>query len=210
MKAAEHRVAGGSDFLWECFGTNARWIEFADINDQEFADAVYDTVNNRVYQINVHVPGTDDNRCVTWIDPEFEHAYVEESRRRKINPYQAWDNVMYSTVPGSEESMILDLLNDGAMRMYDHFPAAKYVEEVSGDRTVLSEHVGVDVLDDDGVSLPDPSKSYVAQFTVRYTMVVEAEDMSTAAAKARKTIDSFTDYAPVSVVEVVNENIGSA
>lgn len=214
MKAAQHRVCGGSEFLWKCFGPNARWMEFSDHEDREFADAVYDTQTNQVYQINVYVPGVDD-RCVTWVDPEFEHTYVTESRERGLNPYQAWDNVMYSTIPGSEENMVLDLIHDASDGTYNHFPSAKYTakytDEQTGDRAVVSEHVGADDILDDIFVLPDTSKSYVAQFTVLYTVVVEADSLAMAATKARDEVEALATNAPAfAAVEVIKENIGTA
>lgn len=219
LKAANHRVAGGSEYGWGCFGPDARWMEFSDRNEQEFADCVYDIKTNRVYQINVHVPGNSDDRCVTWIDPEFDHAYAEESKRRKISPYQAWDNVMYTTIPGSEENMILDLLNDAAAGVYDNFPAAKYVENTTGDRTVFTEHVGDDVdddvdvsfhkLDDVQVKAPVRKKQFVARFTVEYTITVDAEDLIDAydqSLAAVQTIDP-NNSVWVNLVEVTKESI---
>lgn len=211
MKAAEHRVAGGSEFMWACFGHNARWMEFADQNDREFADCVYDTNTNHVYQINVYIPGTDD-RCATWIDPEFEHAYVEEARQRGINPFQAWDNVMYSTIPGSEENMILDLLNDAASTIYDHFPPAKYVEKSAGDRSVFSEHVGPDVdvdhVEPEYATPPVCDKKFVARFTVEYKVTVNGEDLLSAYDQALFAIQSlYTDEAHIERTAITKESI---
>lgn len=210
MKAAEHRVAGGSEYGWKCFGPNARWMEFADNEDREFADAVYDTVNNRVYQINVHIPGSD-NRCVTWIDPEFEHAYVDEARRRKVDPFQAWDNVMYNTVPGSEEDAILNFLNDAAFCIYDHFPVARYVEHSTGDRSVVSEHIEADVslpaLEEQNV-VPGPEKRYIAKFTVEYTVTVKEADLLSAYDQALFAVQSlYTDEAHVERTNITKESI---
>lgn len=210
MKAVNHRVAGGSEYMWKSFGPNARWMEFSDVNEREFADAVYDTVTNRVFQINVYIPGVDD-RCVTWIDPEYEHAYVAEARERKIEPYQAWDNVMYQTIPGSEENMILDLLNDAADGMYDHFPAAKYVEKSTGDRSVVSEHVEADAslptLEEQNV-VPGPEKRYIAKFTVEYTVTVKEADLLSAYDQALFAVQSlYTDEAHVERTNITKESI---
>ncbi len=209
MKAAEHRVAGGSEFIWACFGHNARWMEFADQNAREFADCVYDTNTNRVYRIQVYIPGTDD-RCVTWIDPEFEHAYVEEARQRGISPYQAWDKVMYNTIPGSEENMILDLVNDGANLIYNHFPPAKYIDQGTGDRVVLSEHVGLDVEDTpEEAASPVPSKKYIARFTVEYTVTVDGPDLLSAYDQALYAVQNLETNEPVAInlADVTKESI---
>ena len=213
MKSAEQRVAGGSEYLWECFGPNARWMEFADNEDREFADAVYDTVNNRVYQINIHIPGGDD-RCITWIDPEFEHAYVAEARRRKIEPYGAWDNVMYNTVPGSEEDTILNFLNDAAFCIYDHFPAARYAEkstrgnEVANDVDVDAGDVGFHKLSEIEVEKQPPVKKYVARFTVEYEVTVEGEDLLSAYDQALFAAQSlYTDEAHIDRTNITKESI---
>ena len=209
MKAANHRVAGGSEYGWSCFGPDARWMEFTDSDEQEFADAVYDAKTNRVYQINVHVPGITDDRCVTWVDPEFEHAYVAEAKRRKINPYQAWDNVMYNTIPGSEENMILDLLNDASEGVYQHFPAAKYVENVAGDRAVFSEHVGADVVEPEYATPAVRDKKFVARFTVEYTVTVDGEDLIDAYDRALAAIQTLVTNEPVviNLAEVTKESV---
>jgi hypothetical protein len=212
MKAAMHRVAGGSEYCWQCFGPNARWMEFADIEDQEFADAVYDCKTNRVYQINIHIPGSSDNRCVTWIDPEYEHAYVDESRRRNVNPHQAWDNVMYTTIPGSEENMILDLMNDAAHCIYSHFPSARYAEKSATlieDQERIDDNVDVVILEEPAHAEPlEHDKKYIARFTVEYEVTVQGEDLLGAYDQSLFAIQSlYTDEAKVVRTNITKESI---
>jgi hypothetical protein len=82
LDAVEYRISGGSDFLWQCFGTNARFLGFANPSGEEYGDIVFDTKTQEVYNI-VAYP-TDTAHGVEWINPKFKEAYFNEAETKNV------------------------------------------------------------------------------------------------------------------------------
>ena len=115
--AAEGRVSGGAEFQWNCWGDHARFMEFADVDGQEFCSCVFDCKTYNVYDIQIHVPGYD--QCFIWRNPEFVDAYLQESRVRDIDPNKAYDNVYFTEV---DEKTMMEYVKDVAATYYDNLP----------------------------------------------------------------------------------------
>lgn len=118
INAAEGRVCGGAEFQWLCWGDNARFMEFADVDGMEFCTVVFDSKTYDVYDIELFVPGTDQS--FKWFNPEFKDAYVNECRVRNIDPLLAWENVYHSELLDIETAM--EYLRDIAATYYDNLP----------------------------------------------------------------------------------------
>ena len=56
ITAAGARVSGGSEYMWECYGPDANYIEFRDTDGQPYAHAIYDTKNYIVYEVDGFLP----------------------------------------------------------------------------------------------------------------------------------------------------------
>jgi len=120
--AAEGRVSGGSEYCWHCWGHNARFMEFADINGQEFCTVVFDCKTYNVYDIQVFVPESD--QCFIWWNPEFKEAHHHESKVRNIDPLRAYDNIFFTEV---DEKTIIEYLKDITATVYEHLPILETV-----------------------------------------------------------------------------------
>lgn len=114
INAAEGRVCGGSEYCWKCWGDNARFMEFADIDGQEFCTVVFDCKTYDVYDIQVFVPGHD--QCFIWWNPEFKEAHHNESKVRNINPLKAYDNIFFTEV---DEKTAIEYIKDVSCAYYD-------------------------------------------------------------------------------------------
>lgn len=112
--AADGRVSGGSEFLWNCWGVNARFMDFADIEGQEVINCVFDCKTFIVYEIQVHVPHQD--KCFIWWNQDYALDRHNEARVRNIDPMLAYDNVYYSEV---DQSTILEYVKDVSATYYD-------------------------------------------------------------------------------------------
>ena len=111
------RVAGGTEYLWPCYGHDARFIDFADVAGNEYAHVVHDTKTFVIYEFVVVVPGQD--QAFAWRNPDYIDAYLAESKAREVTPNQAWDNVEYTLV---DESTILQYAKDVGELYYDDLP----------------------------------------------------------------------------------------
>jgi hypothetical protein len=117
MIAAKSRVCGGTEYQWQCYGSDARYIDFSDTDGLECSSVVFDTKTQTVYELAVTVPGYD--QAFVWRNPDFENAYLSECRERNIKPNIAWDNVVYETVDGKT---ILEYIKDVGETYYDNLP----------------------------------------------------------------------------------------
>lgn len=115
--AAEGRVCGGTNYGWNCWGPNARFMDFADVDGQEFANCVFDTKTYDVYDLQIFVPGYD--QCFVWLNPEFKDAYLNECKMKNTDPLKAYDNVFFTEV---DKDTAIEYLKDVAATYYDNLP----------------------------------------------------------------------------------------
>jgi hypothetical protein len=115
--AANGRVCGGTEHQWQCYGPDARFIDFSDTDGTEYSSAIFSTKTQIVYSLAVHVPGYD--QAFVWRDPEFEQAYIAECQTRNIKPNHAWDNLMFEIV---DQKTILEYVKDVGETYYDNLP----------------------------------------------------------------------------------------
>ena len=95
IEATGHRITGGSQYQWQCYGDHARWLDagWEDHNDRWQASAVFDSRDQRVYECQVSDYHT--NQAWSWRDPEFESAHRAEAQQRNVDADQAWDEVRW-------------------------------------------------------------------------------------------------------------------
>jgi hypothetical protein len=93
LEAIQYRITGGSDYGWECFGPNARYLD-SEQHDKYTFSCVFDSVDQAIYVIEawdyVH------NRAYRWFADGCLEAYKEESTRRGIDPGEASDTKDYT------------------------------------------------------------------------------------------------------------------
>lgn len=115
ITAAEGRVCGGDRFQWKCWGDNARFMEFADINGSEFCSVVFDAKTYDVYDIEIFIPDTDI--CFRWFNPAFVDSYVNEAKVRNIDYMLAWDRVKF--IPVNDAKVIMEYIKDVMSSFYE-------------------------------------------------------------------------------------------
>lgn len=111
------RICEGTEFQWECFGHNARYIDFADVVGEPYCSVVHDAKTYEIYQIECNVPGQDQS--FKWTNPNFEPAYLAECKARNILPDVAWDDVKSEKV---DEETIMQYIKDIGEMYYDDLP----------------------------------------------------------------------------------------
>lgn len=96
----DHRISGGSDYGWTCFGYNARYLDFE--SDYAHASVVFDTSTQVVYIAEVS-PKEGNKGTYQWIHPDVQKVYFDECRAREIDPHEAWDDVKYTVLETAED-----------------------------------------------------------------------------------------------------------
>ena len=94
MEVVNYRITEGSDYGWNCYGSNAYTLDSWD-GDQDGSSfsIIIDTVTQAVYEVQVH--DYKNQRSYRFINPEYKAAHDAEAVDRGINPNEAWDDVSY-------------------------------------------------------------------------------------------------------------------
>jgi hypothetical protein len=117
LTAGGHRIASGSEYLWICYGPNARYIDLNDVAGSEYLSIIFDCKNYKVYDVMICVPGQD--QAFRWYDPEFREAYVAECKTKSVPPDEAWAGLIYEDVT---PVTILAYAKDVGELYYDDLP----------------------------------------------------------------------------------------
>ena len=91
LELIEHRVTGGSEFQWRCYGNLAQVID-SDGANHSFS-VVFDRDDQEVYEVTVC--DYANNRAYRMIDPDFKSGHDNEAAARDVPANQAWDDVRY-------------------------------------------------------------------------------------------------------------------
>lgn len=100
LEVAGYTVVGGTKFLWNCFGPNARFIDFYDTDDKHLS-AVYDTKTQEIYYTTL----SDGDNLYKWINPEHFEAYSNECDCRNIPVCEAWGDLEFTILEVEEDFM---------------------------------------------------------------------------------------------------------
>lgn len=117
INACQARITGGSEYQWQCYGSNARYMDFSDQDGTECVSVVMDAQTQKVYELNMYVPGYD--QAFVWRHPDHVGSYLAECTVRGIVPNVAWDSVKYIEV---DEKTAMKYLKDIIGTYYDNLP----------------------------------------------------------------------------------------
>jgi hypothetical protein len=88
-EALDNRITGGSEYHWQCYGPEARYLDYE--SDHAHVSVLFDSKTQVVYEASIN----DKDEHVTpyrWINPEYKDAYYAEASNKGINPNNAWDD----------------------------------------------------------------------------------------------------------------------
>lgn len=88
----EHRIAGGSEYTWNCYGTNARYIDYE--SEHATGSCIFDTTTQEIYEVSVDIKNSE-HRPYRWLNPVTKHIMYEEAAYRKVDADKAWDDVTW-------------------------------------------------------------------------------------------------------------------
>jgi hypothetical protein len=88
----DHRITGGSEYQWRCYGPNARYLDYE--SDHAHASVLFDSKTQVVYEASVN---DKDNivKPYRWLNPEYKDAYYAEASNKGIDPHNAWDRTTW-------------------------------------------------------------------------------------------------------------------
>lgn len=102
-EALNHRISGGSEYQWNCYGSNSRFLDFE--SDYAHASILFDTVTQEVYEATISLK--DDSHPVDrpyrWIDPDYRLVVSTEAKTRGVDNKIAWDNVEWIELEVAED-----------------------------------------------------------------------------------------------------------
>ena len=91
-EALNHRITGGSEYQWDCYGITVRFLDYE--SDYAYASVVFDTQTQTVYEATVS--SKDESvKPYRWLNPDSKNKYLNECRERDIDPNEAWDDVKW-------------------------------------------------------------------------------------------------------------------
>jgi hypothetical protein len=99
LNTVGHRISGGSEYQWQCFGPDARYLD-SEFPDRYSASIVFDTQTQVVYEATVC--DYSANRAYRWLNPDFKSEFENEVLIRGSQD-QAWDNVGYIDLDVTED-----------------------------------------------------------------------------------------------------------
>jgi hypothetical protein len=99
LNTVGYRITGGSEFQWQCYGSQAYVID-SDGANYSFS-VVFDRDDQVVYEVTVcdYV----NNRAYRMIDPDFKFGHDDEAAGRDVPANQAWDDVLYTDLETDED-----------------------------------------------------------------------------------------------------------
>lgn len=104
MEAVQYKITEGSEYMWNCYGPNARSLDYW--NGETGAGGrtvtmVFDTQTQFVYQMEAWDQSTD--AAYRWIHPGYIEGVVAESQSRGVDFYQSFDDHKYTDLEVPED-----------------------------------------------------------------------------------------------------------
>jgi len=110
LEAIEYRITGGSDYHWDCFGPNARYLDCDTHESGENTysiNACFDSIDQTVYALEFWDYVND--REYRWINPDFKSKYKKESVAKEIDFEESMDGRKWIDLDLAED--ILEKMN---------------------------------------------------------------------------------------------------
>lgn len=92
LEAIDYKITGGSEYGWNCFGENARYLDCADSESSDgtySVHAIFDSVTQEVYAMEAWDYTND--REYRWINPDFVQAHKDEADSRDFDHEESFD-----------------------------------------------------------------------------------------------------------------------
>lgn len=102
MEVIDYRITEGSDYCWDCFGSNAYCLSsWNGEHDGHSLSITFDTKYQTVYQVEAF--DYKNNRAYRLMHPDCVEDYQNEADMRQTDPNEAWDNVKFVDLETEED-----------------------------------------------------------------------------------------------------------
>lgn len=92
LEAINYRITGGSEYCWNCFGDNARYLDCeGEVLNESSVVCIFDSVNQTVYSIEAWDYIND--RAYRWIHPDYIKAYKKACKKNDVDFKNACDSM---------------------------------------------------------------------------------------------------------------------
>lgn len=91
LDAIDYKITGGSEYTWQCFGPNARYLDCADNEGlgTYSITAIFDCIDQTVYSVELWDYVND--REYRWINPMFVGAHMKDCSTHNVDCYESCD-----------------------------------------------------------------------------------------------------------------------
>ena len=105
IEAIEYRITEGSDYGWDCFGDNARYLDAhgPELNEDYSISCVFDAKDQTVYLVEAWDYAND--REYRWINPEYQKAYRKACKRHDVDLNESFDDHKYIDLDVAEDML---------------------------------------------------------------------------------------------------------
>ena len=94
MELVGYRITEGSDYMWQCYGSNAYALDsWNGEQDGHSFTVIFDPRDQTVYEVQAH--DYVHNRAYRMINEDFQKKNRKEAKKRDIDKDNAWDDVDY-------------------------------------------------------------------------------------------------------------------
>lgn len=92
LESIQYKITEGSDYGWDCFGPNARYLD--SLKDDCYSiSALFDNQTQIVYIVELW--DYINHREYRWQHPDYVESYKKEALRRNIDPTESLDGSKY-------------------------------------------------------------------------------------------------------------------
>lgn len=92
LNLVNFQITGGSEYLWKCFGPNARYLD-SELDNYSLS-CIFDTKTQELYTVDFCYNVNDENtEAYRWINPKYKEALFQESEERNVDPTNYCDEV---------------------------------------------------------------------------------------------------------------------
>jgi len=96
----DFKITGGSEYTWNCYGPNARYLDFN--NDKADCSVIFDSITQLVYQAEVWIKDSE-HRPYRWVNSDFTVKLSDEAKSRGIDNTIAFDSVTFVDLEVDED-----------------------------------------------------------------------------------------------------------
>ena len=104
LKAINYKISGSTEYGWQCFGSNAQYLDYNSKDISTSTHIIFDTKTQRVFECEVWTKDT----VYRWFNRGCKHKHDTEAIERGIDPKFAIDELKYTDI--SDASKVLKLV----------------------------------------------------------------------------------------------------